>query len=398
MKFKQGMFLAVALVLCLCMVAPSSAWGASVNVATIDDNYGSSGTYSSAMGAYYPSDYPAQTFTSLDITGVSAATLAGQDTLIFWGYNPSLLNPAQKADVNAWIMAGGKLIIWDSEDAYYAGGFDYTWLPYPFTVAAPGAHGASGWPLWIIEENQLSTFAPGPYQINNVSLSLSTDAVGDAAIFTATNPQDWCVDMIAQNCLGIKGPVHVYSKPIGSGIVIYCGLDWDCQTIDLKNILRNELNADYLPCSTTWNGNIEVTKVSDKTSYAPDDTITFTITVKNPADNPNPVCNAVLTDTPPSEVTLIDPAVYSIGTIAPGETATITIRATADTTGLGLINNAAVIGENCLGLEVYSGNDYAIFDISDEPINTPEFPTIALPLAMIIGCVFVISTIRRKDE
>jgi len=399
MKFTHGMLLAVALVLCL--LAPVSAWGTSMAIATTD-SYSSSttGTCTSQMGCYSPADYAAtgRTFTSLDTSGVNAASLTGKDTLVFWGKNPSTLSAQDKADINAWIANGGKLIIWDSETAAAAGGFDYTWLTYPFSVAAPGAYGATGWPLWIEEENQLSTFAAGPYQINNLSLSQNTDAVGDAAIFTARNPTDWCVDMRARNVLQVTGPTHVYSKSFGSGIVIYSGLDWDYQTADLKKMLRQEFDANYLPCTVHWTGNIEVTKSANKAVYVKGETITFTVTVKNPADNPNSVYLATMTDTPPAEITLIDPASYSLGTITPGEIKTTTITATADTCGTNLINNAAALGKDGAGNVIYSGNDQAVFDIVGCGPNVPEFPTLALPVGMILGFVFIVYGMKRKDE
>jgi uncharacterized repeat protein (TIGR01451 family) len=285
-------------------------------------------------------------------------------TLVFWGKDPSELSTQDKSDINAWIASGGKLIIWDSETAAYFGGFDYTWLTFPFSVNAPGAFGATGWPLLDMEENQLSSINPAsPFYVNNYSLSQFTDAVGDAAIFTARNPSDWCVDYNAINVLELDGPVHVYSKHIGTGIIIYSGLDWDYQTTDLKNLLNNEFNADSLPCSYSWTGNVIVTKEADKAVYQPGDTIIFTITVTNPAANPSDIYDAVLTDTPPVEITLIDPAIYNLGNIAPGATITQIITATAVTPGTNLINTGAVVGKNAAGSVYYSGSAQEAFDM-----------------------------------
>lgn len=406
MKITHYLLFMVALAFCLCLVTPCMAWSRSVNVATIDDYSGTNfGNRTNHMGDYKYDDYPGQSFTSLDLTGVSAATLAGKDTLVFWGYDPSVLTPSQKADINTWIRNGGKLIIWDSEDAYYEGtgrSFDYSWLEVPFTAVAPGALGASGWPLWIEAENQLATFYPGPYQIDNLSLSLYTDAVGDSAIFTARQPSEWCVSMRAQNVLQLTGPVHVYSI-VGDGLVIYSGLDWDNREratgADLKKILRNEFNADSLPATcVAWTGNIEVIKVADKAVYAPGDTITFTVTVKNPADNPESVYDVVLTDTPPAEITLMDPATYNLGTISPGATITTQIKATADAEGIGLQNVVTAEGKNSAGQAVFSGDDKATFDIEKGIPDVPEFPSVALPVAMILGFVFFVYSMKQKDE
>jgi uncharacterized repeat protein (TIGR01451 family) len=405
---KDFTVLTVLMAVLFLLVGSASAWGTSANVATIDD-YSSSntGTFSEYMGGYYVADYPAQTFTSLDLTGISAATLSGKDTLILWGYDPSLMTQTQKDDLNAWIDNGGKLIIWDSEDAAESGAggtFDYSWMDFAFSVSGPGALGATGWPLWIVEENQLSTFAAGPFQIDNVSLSQTTDAVGDASVFTAENPSEWCVDMEAENALEDTGPVHVYSKGLGNGIVIYSGLDWDDAYYDyssvggqqLRKMLTNELNAASLPCSVINPGNLKVTKDADKSSYLPGEMITFTVTVEN--DGGLTVYDVVLTDTPPAEITLIDPASYNLGDIAAGGTSgPIIITATAVTPGTGLVNLATAAGDNAAGQPTYSGSDTAIFDIGTGPVNAPEFPTLALPIGMIIGIVFIVYSVKRKE-
>lgn len=406
---KQIMEIGIVIFLVLLIVViPAGAWGTSIAVATIDDNPGSTtGTVSQPMGSYVPSEYPypGRTFTSLDTTGISAATLSGKDTLILWGYDPFLLSASQRTDLIAWIEGGGKLIIWDAEDAFYGASntFDYSWLPYSFSIVAPGPEGDERQPLFIIEENQLSTYAAGPYQILNYTLGWNTDAVGDAAVFTATNPNQWCVDMVGTNVLNLYGPVHVYSKPIGTGIIIYSGLDWDDRAnsgagLELKKMLRNELNSSYLPCSVVWEGNLVVTKDADKGSYLPGETITFTVNVTNPADNPSSVYNAVLTDSPPAEITLTNPAFpYNLGTIAPGQKITVYITATADSAGVGLKNVATAEGDNQFGQHVYIGIDDTIFDIGTVPVSTPEFPTLAVPAGMLVGMMFIIYSIRKKE-
>jgi len=404
---KYNVLLITLLAILLVVIGSATAWGQSLNIVTIDDYTATNtGTTSSEMGSYLPGDYAlaGRTFTSLDLTGISAANLNGKDTLILWGYNPALMSASQKTDINNWLINGGKLIIWDAEDAHDDGAlntFDYSWVVHPFTIVAPGQLGARG-TLWIIEDNQLGTYNPGPNQIDNASLSTGTDAVGDAAIFTATNPLDWCVHMTATNVIPATGPVSIYSKEIGTGkgIIIYSGLDWDNAAnsgagANLKKLLLFELNADTLPCSVTPIGNVVVTKDADQSSYMPGDTITFTIKVSNTGGTT--IYNAALTDTPPAEITLIDPAFYNLGNIAPGAKITTTITATADTAGTGLENVATAAGDNDVGQHVYSGADKAIFDIGTPSVNAPEFPTLALPIGMIIGMVFIVYSVRKKE-
>ena len=398
--------LVVLLLVCLLIVGGVNAWGKSVNVTTLDsttsfktsyqettnptcpvDNYiGTSGKScpvtnhpistgtgtsfcSDEMGCVYPSDY-VQNFHSLDAVGISAKTLAGKDTLILFGFNPGKLNATQKAYINTWVNNGGKLIIWDSEDSADVGHFDYTWMTHPFSSSGPGATGSSGYPLWIIEEDQLATYAAGPYHIGNTSIGKNTDAVGDSAIFAPNVAGDWCENMESQNVLNMKGPTHVYSK-VGKGLVIYSGLDWDDASssgwwtgggAELKKVLRNELNASSLPCAVTWSGNLVVTKKTDKSRYKVGDTITFTVNVTNPANNTETSYNTTLTDHPPAQVTLAK-KVWNLGTIAPGSSKKVVFTGTANQNGIALQNTAGVTGNNTHWSPIFSGSAKAIFTI-----------------------------------
>jgi uncharacterized repeat protein (TIGR01451 family) len=380
------------LVAALILISPAMAWGASVNVAAVDDesNTYSDRVYSQDMGYVYYSQY-SQTFTTVEPGNVNAATLASYDTLFLFACNPAVFTAQQKDDIVAFIEDGGKLIIWDSEDPY-PNVWDYTWLPTPFKTSVPGAMGATG-TLTIVEENQLSSNDPtDPYYINAAYLSSYTDAVGDANVLTAFIPSQWCVDMEATNVLGITGPTHVYSKAIGTGLIIYCGLDWDAAggggsstgALNLKKILQQELNADNLPCTVTAPTNLDVTKTADKSVYAVGDTITFTITVTNPANNPYTVEDIELVDYPPDEITLSQ-TTECVGDLDPGDSYTWTVTATADENGCGLENSAVATGYY-QEFPVFSGGDTVTFNIGS-CIPAPEFPTLAIPAGMLVGLI-----------
>uniref|UniRef100_UPI003869D974 DUF11 domain-containing protein n=1 Tax=Methanobrevibacter sp. TaxID=66852 RepID=UPI003869D974 len=104
--------------------------------------------------------------------------------------------------------------------------------------------------------------------------------------------------------------------------------DWNYLPIDGTGIFRVLGHVD-----------LSVNKTSDKDEYFIGDTVTWTITVKN-ADNATAATYVNLTDVLPSEVTYVscDPdGEYSsksnnwtIGTIKPGETKTLTITTTAN--------------------------------------------------------------------
>jgi uncharacterized repeat protein (TIGR01451 family) len=407
MKFK--LVLAICLIL---LLAPSvMAWGASNNIACVDDESGSSATsvYSSDMGYVYYSDYTPSglTMTTVEPGNVNAATLANYDTLFLFAVNPSVFSAAQKTDIVNFVKGGGKLVIWDSEDPY-PGSWSYSWLPSGWTSSVPGPQGASG-TLTIVEENTLSSAnSASPYYINAGYLGSSTDAVGDANVFTSFIPSDWCVDCTARNTLGITGPTHVYtnsaSGKFGSGIIIYMGLDWDyagsysgmnpaSSGYYLKKFLLQEFTTSSLPCGTPPPTTLDVDKVADKSVYNVGDTVIFTITVHNPSTIYT-AYNVELVDYPPPEVSLSQ-TTYNLGDIAPGQTVTQEIRGTAVANGCDVDNSAVATGYYN-GVPYFTGGDTVTFDIGT-CVPTPEFPSFVVPATMIVGLLAIASYLRRKN-
>lgn len=140
-----------------------------------------------------------------------------------------------------FVNNGGKLIIYDSECSTQ----DYSWLPYPFTTANPGAFGAHG-TLTIVEENVLSTTDnTDTYYIDDVLLEDYTDAIGDMNVMTTYNP-NWYLDMSGTNYLNVTGPVHTYAR-FGNGLIIYNGFDVDY------------LSSSTIPNPTSGAGNLAKT-------------------------------------------------------------------------------------------------------------------------------------------
>ena len=155
------------------------------------------------------------TFTAMDPSVVSAASLAVYDTAVLnvasnaMACNTSTLTSQQQADLVNWVADGHKLIIFDSE--CYPGPVDYSWMPFPFTTANPGAKGATG-TLTIVENSTLATNDTlDIHFIDSAYLSTATDAVGDMNVMTTYNPA-WCVAMAGTNFLGVTGPVNTYTK------------------------------------------------------------------------------------------------------------------------------------------------------------------------------------------
>ena len=300
-----AMALALLIVL-IAGVSPALAdpeTGQSVNVvfiggSTLDtsDPCSSSGTAANTMSYTYGGCLPVTgpagelgdfTFTAMLPADVSAASLAPYDTAVLnvastaMACNTNTLSASQQADLVAFVAAGNKLIIYDSE--CYPGPVDYSWMPFPFTTSNPGAMGSPG-TLTIVEDNLLSTnVAADPHFVDAVYLGTSTDAVGDMNVMTTFDP-NWCVDMAGTNYNNVTGPVHTYADyPAGSaaGLFIYNGLDMDYlyyNDVHLRKTWVQELQQPFnpvsdLPCIVTPVG-ISITPEAAENPVGDDHTVT----------------------------------------------------------------------------------------------------------------------------
>jgi len=244
------------------------------------------------------------TFVAMAPASVNAASLALYDTAVLnvasqaMACNTNTLTSQQQDDLVGFVAAGHKLIIYDSE----CPPVDYSWLPYPFTTANPGALGQVG-TLSVIEDNLLSTEIASPdcvvpppldptHCIDVVYLGGSTDAVGDMNVMITRDP-NWCLDMSGTNAIDITGPVHTYAKyPSGTdtGLIIYNGLDQNHQSFEQPNLrkiwvqeLQHPFNPSGLPCGRTVVG-ITLAPQFDTNDVGDNHTVTATLT--DPLGNP----------------------------------------------------------------------------------------------------------------
>ena len=174
----------------------------------------------------------AVTATALGPGGVCG--VPGCDTVLLnvassgMGCNVNTLSAGARQDLVNFVGAVHKLIIFDSECSPQ----DYSWLPYPFTTANPGATGAHG-TLTIVENNTLSSSNPAVARyINAALIGSQTDAVGDMNVMTSFDPA-WCIDLSGTNVQNVTGPVQTYATfPPGTdtGLIIYNGMDIDFLT------------------------------------------------------------------------------------------------------------------------------------------------------------------------
>jgi hypothetical protein len=164
-----------------------------------------------------------------DISNNATDPLTPFDTVVLINIEDSpnlgqyLTNATFTNRIHSFVQNGGKLIIYTSETV--TNPFWNTHFIRPFETTNPGALGRTG-PLSISENNTLSDQDNTSfYYIDENAVSVGTDAVGDAGIFTTYDP-NWCEDMEGLNAHGTLGPVHAYSH-YGHGLIIYNGLDID---------------------------------------------------------------------------------------------------------------------------------------------------------------------------
>lgn len=210
------------------------------------------------------SEIGAFAFSAFAPAAVSAAALAPFDTIVLnvastaMACNTATLTAQQKTDIINFVGAGKKLIIFDSECPPQ----DYSWLPFPFTTANPGAMGANGTLTVLQNDTMVSNNPADPNYVDAAHLGTQTDAVGDMNVMT-TLDANWCVDMSGTNAIRVTGPVHTYGKfPVQTdkGLIIYNGLDQNYQGFGIGDAalrriwlfeLRQPVNPSNLPCGFT---------------------------------------------------------------------------------------------------------------------------------------------------
>jgi hypothetical protein len=162
------------------------------------------------------------------------------------------MSAAFKQALIAWVAAGHKLIIQDSD--YCAGGRTprYDFLPYTFATVNPGATGSGG--LTGILEN--STLASASRRdaafIDAEAWKAGPNDLGDSNVVVKNDPR-WCGAMWARNVAHKSGFSLAYTH-YGRGLIIYDGFDRDqianreYQRLNVSE-LKQPFDPDYLACS-----------------------------------------------------------------------------------------------------------------------------------------------------
>jgi outer membrane protein OmpA-like peptidoglycan-associated protein len=181
---------------------------------------------------------------------LDAAALDGKDTLALNGLciASQYIGKPQGDAIVQWVNAGHKLLIYDADECSKS---SYDFLPYPFLTSNPGARGAKGSNLILVESNELGSsdksdaahyFDPKAWVADN------SQQIGDANTVTTSDPH-WCGHLFGTNSLNVNGFMQMYA-PYGKGEIIYNGFDVDdggipsyqkIRTLEFALPLPNEL-------------------------------------------------------------------------------------------------------------------------------------------------------------
>jgi len=165
------------------------------------------------------------------------------------------LSPAFKQALMAWVAAGHKLIIQDSDDCMP--GPDYSFVPFRFKTDSPGARGAEGADLRFVETNQMLQDRAGRPAFLDVEawvkgIRKHRNELGDASVFVAWDA-NWCGQLAVRNVQKVMGFSLAYAR-YGRGLIIYDGFDNDQNLeggYDQMAIreLAQGFDPDNLPCA-----------------------------------------------------------------------------------------------------------------------------------------------------
>jgi outer membrane protein OmpA-like peptidoglycan-associated protein len=173
-------------------------------------------------------DVPGYAWDRIAATMLDDTSLVGKDIVIMnMLCDPKrFLGKAQTDALLAWTAAGHELLISDADQC--PKGTRYDFLPYPFVSSNPGAKGAAGDALIVVESDVLGStddqdtthyFDPKTY-LNN-----GNNQLGDANTVSSSDPH-WCGHLFGTNVLKVNGFMQMYA-PYETGIIVYDAFDVD---------------------------------------------------------------------------------------------------------------------------------------------------------------------------
>lgn len=241
----------------------------------------------------------------------------------------------------AWVAAGHKVIFQDSDTCAAATGPrrspDYSFLPYPFATANPGAAGAKGQAHLLESSTLISGVRDNPSFVDLEAWVKETDGngqeIGDSNLVVKHDPH-WCGAVLARNATKKNGFLLAYAK-YGRGLIIYDGADFDqvggpAYEKYITNILAQPFDPDYLPCSQPLGDFVLSTDSGLKTQHmAASSSYSYPVTVFSTYGYTGMVTmNASVSPADPTVTVTVEPATVELGEMA---TASLTVTTTAVT-------------------------------------------------------------------
>jgi hypothetical protein len=149
-----------------------------------------------------------------------------------------------KQALMAWVAAGHKLIIQDSDACKTSP--DYGFLPYALKTANPGSAGARG-VAGILEDSTLvSANRDDDSYLDMKRWSEGQNDLGDSNVMTEWDAR-WCGAIWARNKLQKSGFALAYAR-FGRGLIIYDGIDYDQgSTAPYRQLVAQELLQPFDP-------------------------------------------------------------------------------------------------------------------------------------------------------
>jgi von Willebrand factor type A domain/F5/8 type C domain len=165
------------------------------------------------------------------------------------------MSPSFKRALVAWVAAGHKLIIHDSDKC--SPGPDYSWLPYRLKTNNPGAQGAASDYVQFLEQNWMAHARGGRPGFINLDAWVNGEQdyrneLGDTNTVVEWDSH-WCGHMAVRNINKVYGFSEVYAH-YGRGLMVYGGYDIDMATttgydLMIARELAQGFDPDNLPCS-----------------------------------------------------------------------------------------------------------------------------------------------------
>jgi outer membrane protein OmpA-like peptidoglycan-associated protein len=209
--------------------------------------------------ALYPVDtdsvksFPGLRFAQLSAALVDQNVLSHTSAVMVNGacQADDVLAPWQDALLAQWVADGHKLSIHDADMCGKP--THYALLPYPFTSDNPGARGAKGDRLILVEDDSLGTSdkTDKAHYFDPLVYAQNGNQLGDANTVTTHDPH-WCGHLFGTNVNHVNGFMQMYA-PYGKGLFIYNGFDHDDDSVPsyqrVRELeLKQPIPAD-LPCT-----------------------------------------------------------------------------------------------------------------------------------------------------